>query len=340
MSDTDHERQDDLKVTRQTDAVNNQRMDRPSHYVAIGASAGGLEAIESFFTNMVPDSGLGFIVVQHLSPDYKSLMVELLSKKTAMPVQRAEEGMVVKPNHVYLIPPKKNLTIFHGKLLLSEQDYTRGINLPIDVFLHSLAEDQGERAVAIILSGTGSDGMRGVRAIKEFGGMIMAQTEDSAKFDGMPKAAQSTGLCDFILPAEEMPGQLLNWVKHPYVTKTQRAAHLFKQEDDLPRIFSLLRENFKVDFTHYKPSTVNRRIERRMTINQIEDIKDYVAFIQSYSGEVSALFRELLIGVTSFFRDPQAYEALGQKWLRKIFEDNTSREIRFWVAGCSTGEEA
>ncbi|TVQ97705.1 MAG: PAS domain S-box protein [Desulfovibrionales bacterium] len=312
----------------------------PTHYVAIGASAGGLEAIEAFFLNMVPNSGLGFIVVQHLSPDYKSLMKELLSKKTPMPVHRAEEGMRVKADNVYLIPPKKNLSIFHGKLLLSEQDHTRGINLPIDVFLQSLAEDQSERAVAIILSGTGSDGMRGVRVIKEFGGMIMVQSEESAKFDGMPRAAISTGLCDFILPPEEMPGQLLNWVKHPYVSKAERAETLFKEEDGLTRIFSILRERFKVDFTYYKPSTVNRRIERRMTINQVKDIKDYVAFMGNYAGEATALFRELLIGVTSFFRDPQAYDILGKKWLKELIKNTDAREVRFWVAGCSTGEEA
>ena len=147
------------------------RLEQPTHFVAVGASAGGLEAIELFFTNMPPDSGLAFIVVQHLSPDYKSLMVELLSKKTNMPVHRAEDGMLVMPNNVYLIPPKKNLTIFHQKLILSEQDHSRGINLPIDIFIRSLAEDQGEKAIGIILSGTGSDGARGVRAIKEAGGM-------------------------------------------------------------------------------------------------------------------------------------------------------------------------
>ncbi|HUM91075.1 MAG TPA: chemotaxis protein CheB, partial [Candidatus Competibacter sp.] len=156
----------------------------PTHYVAIGASAGGLEAIESFFSHMSPESGLGFIVIQHLSPDYKSLMVELLSKKTFMPVHRAEDGMLVLPDNVYLIPPKKNLTIFHGKLLLSEQDHSKGVNLPIDVFLRSLAEDQTEKAIAIILSGTGSDGTRGVRVIKGYGGMVMVQNEESAKFDG------------------------------------------------------------------------------------------------------------------------------------------------------------
>ena len=211
------------------------------HYVGIGASASGPGAIESFFTNMPPDSGMAFIVVQHLSPDYKSLMVELLSKKTTMPVHRAEDAMEVLPNHVYLIPPKKNLTIFHGKLLLSDQDHSRGINLPIDLFLRSLADDQAERAVAIILSGTGSDGMRGVRAVKENGGMVMVQSEESAKFDGMPRSAISTGLADFVLPPDQMPRQLQAFIKHPYVTKSERSESLLSNEDGMIRIFALLR---------------------------------------------------------------------------------------------------
>lgn len=316
----------------------------PTHYVAVGASAGGLEAIESFFSHMPPDSGLGFIVIQHLSPDYKSLMVELLSKKTLMPVHRAEDGMLVLPNHVYLIPPKKNLTIFHGKLLLSEQDHSKGVNLPIDVFLRSLAEDQSEKAVAIILSGTGSDGTRGVRAIKEYGGMVMVQDEESAKFDGMPRAAIATGLADFVLPPDKMPGQLLSFAKHPYITKVERSETLLSDEQGLTRVFAILREKCKVDFTFYKPSTVTRRIERRMTINQTDDIKDYVAFLANNSSEVMALYRELLIGVTSFFRDQEAFDRLAQHGLPEIFKNVNvgagGREIRFWVAGCSTGEEA
>ncbi len=312
----------------------------PSHYVALGASAGGLEAIETFFTSMPPESGLGFIVVQHLSPDYKSLMVELLSKKTAMPVHRAEDGMLVEQNHVYLIPPKKNLTIFHGKLLLTEQEHSKGINLPIDVFLRSLAEDQGEKAVAIILSGTGSDGMRGVRTIKEYGGMVMVQDEESAKFDGMPRAAVSTGLSDFILPPEKMPRQLLSFMKHPYVAKSERSETLLGDEDGLTRIFAILRERCKVDFTYYKPSTVSRRIERRMSVNQIDNIREYVSYLQSYPSETTALYRELLIGVTSFFRDQEVFDRLAESGLPELFKDDTGREIRFWVAGCSTGEEA
>ena len=310
------------------------------HYVGIGASAGGLEAIESFFTNMPPDSGMAFIVVQHLSPDYKSLMVELLSKKTTMPVHRAEDAMEVLPNHVYLIPPKKNLTIFHGKLLLSDQDHSRGINLPIDLFLRSLADDQAERAVAIILSGTGSDGMRGVRAVKENGGMVMVQSEESAKFDGMPRSAISTGLADFVLSPDQMPRQLQAFIKHPYVTKTERSESLISNEDGMIRIFALLRERCKVDFTYYKPSTVVRRIERRMSINQVEDIKDYVNYILSNPSELTTLYRELLIGVTSFFRDQEAFDFLATNVLPDLFRNATSREIRFWVAACSTGEEA
>ncbi len=312
----------------------------PTHYVGIGASAGGLEAIETFFKNMPAKNKLAFVVVQHLSPDYKSLMVELLSKKTEMPVHRAEEGMAVEAGSVYLIPPKKNLTIFHGKLLLNDKVSSKGINLPIDIFLRSLAEDQGERAIAVILSGSGSDGTRGVRAIKELGGMVMVQTEDSAKFDGMPRAAISTGVADFVLPPDEMPDQLLAYVAHPYVSGEKRANLLPKDTDALTRLFAELREKTKVDFTYYKPSTITRRIERRMSVNQIGDFDEYVSYLQSYPGELLNLYRDLLIGVTSFFRDPEAMAELEDVWLPELFHRSTNREIRFWVAGCSTGEEA
>lgn len=315
-------------------------MNKPSYYVGIGASAGGLEAIELFFKNMPSNSGLAFIVVQHLSPDYKSLMVELLSKHTNMPVLRSEDGMEVKANHVYLIPPKKNLTIFHGKLLLNEQDASRGVNLPIDIFLRSLAEDMGEKAIAVILSGTGSDGTRGIRAIKEQGGMIMAQSEESAKFDGMPKSAINTGLPDFVLPPEEMPRLLLSFVKHPYSAKSEGTPVLITDEDALTRIFALLRESSKLDFTYYKPSTVIRRIERRMTVNEIRELRDYARFLERYPAEVNTLYRELLIGVTSFFRDREAWEYLGDEVLPGLIEQSGNRELRFWVTGCSTGEEA
>lgn len=314
--------------------------DVPSYYVGIGASAGGLEAIQSFFRHMPSDSNLAFIVVQHLSPDYKSMMKELLSKSTEMIVNTAEDGMAVKKDRIYLIPPKKNLTIFHGKLLLQDPDNSKGLNLPIDIFLRSLAEDQGSRAIGIILSGTGSDGSRGVNSIKEMGGMVMVQDAESAKFDGMPSSAISTGLADFILSAEDMPKQLLAFVKHPYMARQELTDALLSNEDGLTRIFSLLRSETKVDFTFYKSSTIVRRIERRMTVNQISDLRDYVKYLESYPQELNTLYREMLIGVTNFFRDPEAYNLLRDKWLPALFNSEDKQEVRLWCAGCSTGEEA
>ena len=314
--------------------------DSEIHYVGIGASAGGLEAIEDLFSRMPVDSGLAFIVIQHLSPDYKSLMVELLSKKTKIPVQRSVDGMAVKPNNIYMIPPKMNMTIFHGKLILKEKDNVRGVNLPIDIFLRSLAEDKAEKSVAIILSGTGSDGTRGVRAIKECGGMVMVQDEATAKFDGMPRAAISTGVADFVLPPEEMADQLMSYMGHPYVMGKKPSDNLLKDEHGMTKIFSELRAKTKVDFTYYKPSTITRRIERRMTVNQINNLNDYVDFIQRFPAEVMTLYRELLIGVTSFFRDPLAMDELMNRCLPDIIRRVKNREIRFWITGCSTGEEA
>ena len=311
------------------------------YYVGIGASAGGLEALESFFTHMPPDSGMAFIIVQHLSPDYKSMMVELLEKKTSMRVYRAEDGMQVEANTLYLIPPRKHLTIFHGKLILRDMEQSRGVNLPIDVFLKSLADDQEDNGIAVILSGTGSDGVRGVRAVKEAGGLIIAQSMESAKFDGMPRAAIETGLVDIELPPEEMPERLMAFVRRPLVGQAEQPPPaLVSDEDSLTRIYALLREQTQVDFTYYKTSTINRRIERRMTVNQLEEISDYVRMLENYPGEITALYRELLIGVTGFFRDREVFEELRNVVMPGIMQDITTRELRFWVPGCSTGEEA
>jgi len=308
--------------------------------VGIGASAGGLEAIEAFFEAMPVDSGIAFIVVQHLSPDYKSLMVELLSRKTDIPVQRAEEGMRVEANNIYLIPPKKTLTIFHRQLLLEDKKPRESNSLPVDIFLRSLADDQGERAVAVILSGTGSDGTRGVRAVKESGGLVMIQDEDSAKFDGMPRAAASTGLADFILPPQEMPSQLLACLRHPYAARQARQREALAEETGMTRLFSLLRAKTKVDFTYYKPSTITRRVERRIAVTQSNDLDAYVRYAGQTPAEISALYRELLIGVTNFFRDPSVWALLREQVLPKLFTESKKSEMRFWVAGCSTGEEA
>ncbi len=313
-----------------------------SYVVALGASAGGLEALDAFFEHMPADSGLAFVVVQHLSPDYKSLMVELLSRRTTMEVLRVQDGMPVEPNRIYLIPPKKNMIMFHGKLLLTEQERGHTVNLPIDIFMRSLAEDRGEKAIGVILSGTGSDGMRGVRAIKEAGGMVMAQDESSAKFDGMPRSAISTGLVDFTLAPEEMPEQLLSYVQHPYATSGQgEAAQLLADEDSLTKVLALVQRASGVDFTYYKPSTVVRRVERRMNINQLWHLSDYVKYLESTPREVLNLNKELLIGVTSFFRDPQAYEVVANSVVPAVLERHRQDgAVRVWSAGCSTGEEA
>ena len=242
------------------------------YIVGIGTSAGGLEALEKFFSNMPPDNDVAFVVVQHLSPDYKSHMVELLSKYTPIQVYEAQDGMPVERNTIYLIPRRKNMTIFKGKLFLVDYDRGRGLNLPIDIFFQSLAQDYGEKAVGIILSGTGSDGTRGIRAIKEMGGMVMAQ-DDTAKFDGMPRSAILTQLVDYIAAPEDMPANLLSYVKHPCMaTDPARKLIIAKDEDTMSKLFAILRSQTEIDFTDYKPNTIVRRIERRMSINQIDEL--------------------------------------------------------------------
>lgn len=312
----------------------------PLYYVGIGASAGGLEALDTLFSHMPAESGLAFIVIQHLSPDYKSLMVELLSKRTAMKVVRAEEGLPVEANTVYLIPPRKELTIFHGKLVLSDMSHHNLPNLPIDIFFRSLAVDQAERAVGIVLSGTGSDGVRGIRAIKEQGGMVVVQKESSARFDGMPRAAINTGLADVILTPEEMPEKLMSYISHPMAKLHDSEEDGKPDEDSLARVFSMLRDQSGVDFTYYKPSTVMRRIQRRLTVNQLSSLQEYADYLKSCPGELSTLYRELLIGVTSFFRDKEVFRILSEQWIPELVENADSKDMRFWVPGCSTGEEA
>lgn len=313
-------------------------MNKPTHIVGVGASAGGLEAIEQLFSSISPNTGMAFVVIQHLSPDYKSLMVEILSKKTDMEVLRAEENLEVLANHIYLITPNTNLTIFHGRLLLHEKVQV-GINLPIDIFLKSLAEDQGEKAAAIILSGTGSDGMRGVRSIKEFGGFVLAQDEESAQFDGMPKSAISTGLVDFISTPGEMANHLSKFTKHNLGGDEDHTS-ILTDEDSLVRMFSMIREKHKVDFTFYKTSTIIRRIKRRMTVNSILDLDEYIKFMEEMPREVTTLYKELLIGVTNFYRDEEAFNELEEKYIPELLKQKNGQEVRFWVVGCSTGEEA
>ena len=313
----------------------------PTHYVGIGASAGGLEALEEFFNTMPNATGMTFIIVQHLSPDYKSMMVELLSRKTPMQVLQIEDGMTAEADCIYLIPPKKNLEIYHAQLFLTEQQRDTGLYLPIDIFFRSLAIDQRKKAIGIILSGTGSDGTLGLRAIKEQGGLVMVQDYSSAKFDGMPKSAIATGLADYILDAGRMSDALVKYIKHPLVINADKAQELNKEETDFMKILSLIRTHVGEDFSYYKPKTIIRRIERRISVNQIQDTDEYIELLRHSKQECEILAKEFLIGVTQFFRDREAYEPLEQGVIPKLFSpEGSDKPIRIWSAACSTGEEA
>lgn len=308
--------------------------------VGIGASAGGLEAIQEFFRVMPPDSNLAFVVIQHLSPDYRSLMDELLARYTRMRIFKAEEGMPVEPNSIYLIPPRKNLRVFHDRLMLEDQNLKKGLNLPIDIFFRSLAAEKGRHAIGIILSGTGSDGTLGTRAIKEAGGMVMVQDDTSAKFDGMPRSSISTGLVDYVLPPAQMPEELLNYLKHPFVGREQALeAALSENLDALSKIMLIVREHSGIDFSYYKENTIVRRLERRVSINRMATLEQYVQFLSESEKEQSILYRELLIGVTRFFRDPEAFDLLLDEVFPTIFRPD-KKVVRIWSTGCSTGEEA
>ena len=312
--------------------------------VGIGASAGGLAAFEAFFSGMPADTdpGMAFVLVQHLAPDHKSILTDLIRRYTRMQVFEVEDGMEVKPNCAYIIPPNRDMAFLNGTLQLLEPSSPRGQRLPIDFFFRSLAQDQHERAICIVLSGTGSDGTLGVRAIKGEGGMVMAQNPESTEYDGMPRSAIATGLVDYELPPAEMPAQIMSYVFHAF-GKPPRPATIPppKTENALKKIFILLRTQTGHDFSQYKPSTITRRIERRMAVHKIETMDGYVKYLQQTTVEVEALFRDMLIGVTHFFRDPEAFKALEEQVIPKLFAGKSaSTVIRVWVSGCSTGEEA
>ncbi len=311
------------------------------HTVAIGSSAGGLEALEVFFRAMPVDSGMAFILVTHLDPTHTSVLPEILQRSTTMPVCAIRDGAETRPNCVYVIPPNTELSILDGSLQLMPPEKKRGANLPIDRFFRSLARDQGAHAVAIILSGTGSDGSVGLRALKEHHGMVMVQDEESSKYDGMPRSAAATGLADFVLPPDKMPEALISYVGR----QNQNATLLVDAEPQIAqvtfqKICVILRDRTDHDFSRYKKNTIIRRIERRMNIHQVEDISEYVRFLQESERETRILFKELLIGVTNFFRDPIAYATLKNEILPGLLEGKPDRyTFRVWVPGCSTGEE-
>jgi two-component system CheB/CheR fusion protein len=312
--------------------------------VGIGASAGGLAAFAAFFSGMPPldDPGMAFVLVQHLAPDHESLLTELLQRTTRMKVVEVTDGMVVQVNCVYIIPPNRDMAFLNGALHLLEPTAARGHRLPIDYLFSSLAQDQHERAIGIVLSGTGSDGTLGVRAIKDGGGMVMAQNPASCEFDSMPHSALATGFVDYELPPAEMPAQLMAYTSHAFGRPPRTTATAQPQsESALKKIFVLLRAQTGHDFSQYKPTTIYRRIERRMAVHQVETLDAYVQYLQQTAAEVEALFRDILIGVTNFFRDPEAFAALESQAIPKLFDGKPPGSVvRVWTAGCSTGEEA
>jgi two-component system CheB/CheR fusion protein len=311
--------------------------------VGIGASAGGLAAFEAFFSSMPADPGMAFVLVQHLAPNYTSILSDLIRRYTRLQVFEAEDGMTVQPNCTYVIPPNRDMELLNGALRLQELSEPRGHRLPIDYLFRSLAQDQRERAIGVVLSGTGSDGTLGVRAIKGEGGMVMAQNPESSEFDGMPRSAVATGLVDYALPPAEMPARLIAYVAYAFGKLGQPGVGPSpKAESSVKRIFSLLRAQTGHDFREYKPNTIHRQIARRMAVHQIEKMDDYIEFLQRTPAEVEALFLNFLIGVTSFFRDPEAYRAIEEQIIPKIFAEKSAMDglIRVWSAGCSTGEEA
>jgi two-component system CheB/CheR fusion protein len=310
--------------------------------VGIGASAGGLEALEGFFSNMPSDSDIAFVIIQHLAPTHKSIMDSLLKKYTGMEVKPIKSGVTIEPNCVYLNPPNKNVAIINRHLCLAEPERTHALNLPIDHFFRSLAEDQAEKAICIILSGTGTDGTLGLKAIKGEGGATMAQEESQAKYDNMPRSAIDTGMVDFILPVEKMPTNLIKFFKHPYVEGIhKKITPKQKYQDAVLNIFLLIRSATGHDFSNYRRNTIRRRIERRMAVHQIKKIDNYVKLLEDKPDEIESLYKDMLITVTNFFRDSEAFNVLEKKVIPSLLKDKLpDSPIRVWVPGCGTGEEA
>ncbi|MEW5802215.1 MAG: CheR family methyltransferase [bacterium] len=318
----------------------------PFPIVAIGASAGGLDPLKVFFSQMPSHEKIAFVVIQHLDPKHKSYMSDLIQKYTGMRVMEVEDGVTIKPGIIYLGPPDKLVDLFHGRVQLIDMPKSMGgsgVHLPIDHFFRSLAKDCGERSVGIILSGTGTDGTIGLKAIKGSAGMVMTQDPGQAQYSGMPHSAISTGIVDFILPVEKMPQELLQYLKHPYVKSPQAIeAEEEKQfEDHLQKIFMIIRSRTGHDFSNYKQNTIRRRIERRMAVHKIVEIRNYVRLLHEDSDEVQNLFKDLLIKVTSFFRDADAFETLSERVIHTLLEEKRDQTaIRVWVPGCASGEEA
>jgi two-component system, chemotaxis family, CheB/CheR fusion protein len=316
---------------------------KPFTVVGIGASAGGLEAVSELLSSLPADSGMAFILVQHLDPHHDSMLVEILTKKTAIPIHQATEGLAIEPNHLYVIPPNTSMRITEGHLTLRPRGQTLGPPMPVDDLLTSLAQDQGPNAIAVILSGSGSDGALAMQTIKGQGGLTFAQDDASARFTGMPRAAIGLGSVDFVLSPQEIGRELVRLGRHPYLAARPPAMNLVSEPDNehsFKRVFNLLKSGCDVDFTHYRRGTIMRRLARRMAVHKSDTIGDYLALLQATPGEAQALCQDLLIGVTEFFRDPEVFEALAHTVFPRLLEGRSSKTpLRVWVPGCASGEE-
>jgi PAS domain S-box-containing protein len=315
----------------------------PTHVVGIGASAGGLNALESLFDRLPVDTNMAFVVIQHLSPHFKSLMDDLLARHTSMPIHMATDGLQVEANTVYLIPPNTQMAMQGNRLHVSERNHGQMLDLPVDIFFNSLAEAMKSSAIAIVLSGTGTDGSRGVKAVRREGGLVLVQAPESAQFDGMPRSAIAAGVCDCMCTPGEMAEFLAEYAKDPRGTRDKI---LLRMNGDLEAsefrdIFKQLQQGFEIDFSRYKLTTVARRIRRRMEFHQIKDVPEYTSFLVVNADELQALYHDLLIGVTEFFRDPDCFDYLAQEVLPAVIREiRPDEDLRIWSAGCATGEEA
>jgi two-component system, chemotaxis family, CheB/CheR fusion protein len=326
---------------RQASSATGEAANQAFPVVGIGASAGGLEAFRKLLEALPADTGIAFVLIPHLEPTHASMMVDLLGLHTTMTVTQVTDGMAIERDHVYVIPPQAYLSVHNGLLRLSQPEAPHGARLPFDFFLHSLSDEYGERAVCVVLSGTGADGSVGLKAVSDSGGLVIAQNPEEAAYDGMPRNAIATGAVNLILPVAQIPEALVRYAHHPYVTAGSPAAAADESEDRaLAEVIELLRARTARDFTHYRKATLLRRIRRRMAAAGIPEIADYIAALRQDGREVELLAKDFLIHVTSFFRDPAAFEGLAKTILPRLVSRAEDQPIRVWVPGCSTGEEA
>ena len=309
---------------------------------AVGASAGGIEAFSELIKNLPADTGMAFVLIQHLDPKHHSILTEIVAKETAMPVREVTNGMRLEPNHVYVIPPNATMSLSDDTLQIGPRTETRGVHMPIDHFMRRLAEEQGNRAIGVILSGSGTDGTLGMAEIQAQGGVTFAQDESTAKYDSMPRSAIVHGCVDYILPPKAIARELSRISRHAYVRRDGREASEVAPTDHsgLNTIFQLLRRSTGLDFAHYRQTTILRRIQRRMVVHKIDNLQEYVKYIQTNPAEIKALYQDMLINVTSFFRNPGAFDAMKTEVFANLLKSHsTDTAIRIWTPGCASGEE-